>query len=141
MKFTSLSVVALILVISSGCGQDTSVSGSVEYNGSPVKNGYLSLSATESGQSFAAPINSGRYEISEVKPGTYTAVATGFHKLDHYSSSAEAYAKAGKGKGARHTSEDADYIASSADGNSISVEVEPGAQVIDLSITGPAATR
>jgi hypothetical protein len=119
-----------------GCGDSsTSISGEVKYNGVPVEEGYLSFSPVGNGQSVAAPIANGNYTIAEATPGKYTAVAIGTRKINHYSSSAEAYANAGKNSG--HVSEAADYIAPDAEGNGKEVEITSGEQKLDFAITGP----
>jgi expansin (peptidoglycan-binding protein) len=125
----------LALAVLMGCNSKTSVSGDVTYNGSPVENGYMSFSPIGKGRSIAAPIASGKYSIPEAISGKYTAVAIGTRKINHYSSSADAYANAGPNAG--HLSEAADYIAADAEGNSKEVEITSGDQQLDFAITGP----
>ena len=95
----------------------------------------MTLSPLNKGHAFSAPVSSGRYKIAEIPPGKYTAVAIGTRKINHYSTSAEAYAAAAKDAG--HVSEAADYIAQDADGNSKEVEVVGGEQALDMAIKGP----
>jgi hypothetical protein len=118
-----------------GCQHKSAVSGTVNYNGAPVEIGYMTLSPLSKGHSFSTPVANGHYKIDDILPGRYTAVAIGTRKINHYSTSAEAYANAGKDAG--HVSETADYIAQDAPGNSKEVEVVDGEQTLDLSITGP----
>lgn len=128
----------LVVVAASGCEKKTSVAGKVTYNATPVENGYISFSPKGSGQTVAGPIADGKYSIEEAKPGRYTAIIVGRKKINHYSTSAEAYANAGKNA---HVSEATDYIGEQAEGNSKEVDLSSGAQTFDFAISGPAATK
>src|SRR5690242_1852803 len=121
-----------------GCEKKTSVNGTVTYNATPVENGYISFSPKKSGRTLASPITDGRYDIADATPGKYTVVAIGTRKINHYSSSAEAYANASKNA---HVSEAADYIAQEAAGNNKEVDVSAGVQTLDFAITGPPAPK
>lgn len=126
----------LLVVALTGCGSGTtSISGEGTYNGVAIENGYISFSPIGSGRSIAGPIANGKYTIAEAIPGKYTAVIIGSRKIDHYSSSADAYANSGPNAG--HISEATDYIAQDADGNSKEVEITSGEQKMDFAITGP----
>jgi hypothetical protein len=126
----------LAIAFSGGCKESaTSISGQVTYNGTPVEEGYISFSPTGSGRSIAGPIANGAFTIAEAVPGTYTVVASGTRKINHYSSSEEAYANAKKFGG--HAAEAADYIAANAEGNGKQVDIASGDQTLDLAITGP----
>lgn len=135
MRQCIASLLCLAFAVLAGCESKTSVSGEVTYNGTLVENGYMSFSPVGKGRSIAAPIASGRYSIPEAISGTYTAVAIGTRKINHYSSSADAYANADPNAG--HLSEAADYIAADAQGNSKQVEITSGDQKLDFAITGP----
>lgn len=128
--------VGTILLALTGCQKNTSIDGTVTYNSKPVENGYISFSPKSSGSTLAGQITDGKYSIPEAKPGAYTAVVVGRKKINHYSTSAEAYANAAKNA---HVSEAADYIAQEAAGNNKQVDVGPGAQTIDFAITGQQA--
>jgi hypothetical protein len=128
----------LAAVAAGGCDKKTSIAGSVTYNATPVENGYISFSPKGSGQTVAGPITGGKYSIEEAKPGHYTAIVVGRKKINHYSTSAEAYANAGKNA---HVSEASDYIADRAEGNSKEIDLSSGAQTFDFAITGPAAPK
>ena len=132
-----LGLCAVCLAIS-GCEKKTSISGTVTYNATPVENGYISFSPKKSGRTLAGPIADGRYSIAEATPGKYTAVVIGTRKINHYSTSAEAYANAGKNA---HVSEAADYIAQEAAGNNKEVDVSAGPQTFDFAISGPPAPK
>lgn len=134
MKLAVRLVVIASFGAALGCQSKTSVSGSVTYNGAPVEQGYVTFNPQASGTAFAAPVKDGKYEVAEAKPGTYTVVVVGTKKLDHYSSSAEAYQHAAKNNG--HVAEEADYIALDAEGNNQPCEVASGAQTIDFAVTG-----
>src|SRR4051794_25489905 len=94
-RFSCLSLCIAVVVLS-GCEQKTSIKGNVTYNATPVENGYISFSPKGSGQTIAGPISDGKYSIEDAKPGRYTAVVVGRKKINHYSTSAEAYANASK---------------------------------------------
>jgi hypothetical protein len=126
----------LVLAALAGCGKSTSsISGEVTYNGVPVESGYMTFNPVGKGRAFAARIANGSYSAAEAQPGKFKAVASGSRKIDHYSSSAEAYANASPNAG--HVAEAADYIASDADGNAKEIEISSGAHQLDLAITGP----
>jgi len=130
------SSLCLMAAAFTGCnGGTTSVSGEVTYNGVPVENGYVTFNPVGKGRAFAAPVTNGTYTVDKPTTGKFTAVAAGYRKLNHYSSSAEAYAHAQKNGG--HVSEAADYIAPDAAGNSKQVEIISGDQQLDFAITGP----
>ena len=118
--------------MSSGCKEETSVSGEVTYNGEPVGFGYVTFHAQGGGRSFSAPIASGSYQASEATPGTYRAIVTGSRRLNHYSSSADAYANAPKA--GQHVSESTSYIEPEAAGNSRECEIASGKQTIDFKV-------
>jgi hypothetical protein len=130
--------VCILVVVASGCEKKTSITGKVTYNATPVENGYISFSPKGSGQTIAGPITGGKYSIEEAKPGHYTAVIVGSKKINHYSTSAEAYADAAKNA---HVSESTDYIADQAEGNNKEVELQSGMQTFDFAISGPAAPK
>lgn len=142
LRMVAIALVMTIIVGSIGCQQsDTTVEGTVTYNGEPVKKGYISFRPTEgSGQSFAAPITDGRYRIAQGTPGKRTVVITGVKEINFYASSAESYKKAAEDRAAGRfqadVAEAADYIAENAEGNSQEVEIKPGNQIIDFSLTG-----
>jgi hypothetical protein len=121
-----------------GCEKKTSISGTVTYNSTPIEDGYISFSPKKSGRTLASPITDGKYFIAEATPGQFTAVIVGRRKINHYSTSAEAYANAGKNA---HVSEAADYIAQEAAGNNKDVDVSSGNQTFDFAISGPPAPK
>ena len=134
----ALFLATLLLSLTlTGCDQKSAISGNITYNGTPVEIGYMTLNPVKKGHAFSAPIARGQYKIADIQPGHYTAVAIGTRKINHYSTSAEAYASASKESG--HVSEAADYIAQDADGNSKEVEVVRGEQTLDMAIKGPKA--
>src|SRR5262249_26967952 len=106
-RVLSFGLCAICIAIS-GCEKKTSINGTVTYNATPIENGYISFSPKKRGRTLASPIKDGQYSIAEATPGKYTAVVIGTRKINHYSTSAEAYANAAKNP---HVSEAADYIA------------------------------
>ena len=143
-KMCLKSFVALaLLVCIVGCGtKTTSVTGSVTYNGEPVEKGTISFRPMDgTGQTFGARITDGKYTaVERATSGTKTVVITGTKKINHYMSSEESYKKAEEARKAGKQwvdgMEPADYIAEDAEGNSKQVEILPGDQTIDFSITG-----
>ena len=109
-----------------GCQEQTSVSGSVNYNGQPVEKGYITF-ARGSGSSFAAPIADGKYAVAKATPGEATVLVIGTRDIDFTSASSSNVAL--------------DYIAPDAKGNSRGVTVEAGSQSMDFDITGPPALK
>jgi hypothetical protein len=73
--------------------------------------------------------------VDKAFSGNYKATARGTRKINHYASSAEANANAGKFDS--EGLEAADYISPDAAGNSKQVEITSGDQQLDLAITGP----
>lgn len=133
------TIAAIVLLV--GCSDSVAtVTGSVTYNGESVKKGYVSFQPSDGrGKSFAAPIADGVYTAAQAVPGNMTAVISGVREVNFYTSSAESYQKADE---ARKTgqladvAEAADYIAPDAEGNSKQVDIQPGDQTLDFSITG-----
>lgn len=136
MRRTTLIGICLVIAATTGCSKGSpSISGEVTYNGVAVENGYMTFTPVDKGRAFASPITNGSYSVAAALPGKFKAVATGSRKINHYSSSAEAYANATPTAG--HLSEAADYIAQDAAGNSKEVEISSGDQKLDFAITGP----
>jgi hypothetical protein len=136
-RLGTLAAIALLV----GCGQNiASVTGSVTYNGQPVKKGFISFQPSNGqGKSFAAPIADGVYTAPQAVPGNMTAIITGTREVNFYASSAESYQKANEAQKSgklADVAEAADYIAPDAEGNSKEVEVQPGDQTLDFAITG-----
>ena len=130
-----------VLALLVGCGDSVAtVTGSVTYNGEPVKKGYISFQPSNGrGKSFAAPIAEGAYYAEQAIPGRMTAIIAGTREVNFYASSAESYQKADEARKAGRladVAEAADYIVPDAEGNSKEVEILPGDQTLDFSITG-----
>ena len=121
------------LLLVSGCGQSVpSISGTVTYNDEPIETGYISFQPEDGrGQSFAARIENGKYNATErVTPGMKRVLVTGFRESAPITRE-ESQQSAEKG-----ISGPTDYIAEDAEVNSKQVEIMPGDQTIDFSITG-----
>lgn len=133
---------ALAVMLLVGCGaKSTSVSGTVSYNGEPVKKGAISFRPTNgAGQSFATTIENGQYSADRATPGPKKVIIVGVRDVNYYASSEESYKKAEEamkaGQQGPDVAEAADYIAEDAEGNSKQVDILPGDQTMDFSITG-----
>jgi len=135
MRKALIVCACVTMAVFTGCQKKTSVNGAVTYNAKPVENGYISFSPKKGGTAVAGEITDGKYSIPEATPGSYTAIIVGRKKINHYSTSAEAYANAAKSGG--HVAEAADYIAPEAAGNNKQVDINAGAQTLDFAVTGP----
>lgn len=120
----AIGYVSVLLLLPSviGCGKQTSITGTVTYNGAPVEKGFVAFAPEDRSRKFAAPIADGKYSIPEGKPGPAIAVVTGQRKVDFTSPDV--------------SEEPLDYIAGDAKGNSRQITIEAGAQTIDFEITG-----
>jgi hypothetical protein len=126
----------LLLVLASlplfGCGGDgseASLTGSVTYNGAPVESGSISFMPQGPGTPFGGKIVDGSYTAEKANAGKFIALIS-----------------ANAGDSAPRTREEAEqrrnapspnYIPEKAEGNSKSIDVTGGGQVLDFAITGP----
>ncbi len=122
---------ALIFVV--GCGSSTpTITGTVTYNGEPVENGYISFRPAEgNGQSFATRIANGQFSaVDKVTTGMKRVLVTGFDE------SSPITREESSRRFEAGTDKPTDYIAEDAEGNSKQVDILPGDQTMDFSITG-----
>lgn len=122
---------ALMLFV--GCGRSVpSISGTVTYNDKPVETGYISFRPADGrGQSFATKIENGQYHaIDKVTIGAKRVIVSGFRE------SAPITREESSQMAENAIDGPTDYIAEDAEGNSKQVEIMPGDQTIDFSITG-----
>lgn len=75
-KFAKMSAALIVASLAVGCGGAAEVSGSVTYNGIPVKSGSV-IVRTADGTVFSGNIDNGNYVVSGVPSGAVTfAVAS-----------------------------------------------------------------
>jgi hypothetical protein len=70
MRFLWLGLFGGLALLLAGCGNSSTVSGTVTYNGEPVEDGYIAFLLDGSGESSGGPISHGKYKVS-VRPGKY----------------------------------------------------------------------
>ncbi len=121
----------LLLAGVAGCNQNgaAGLSGSVTYNGEPVKKGTVAF-APKGGNMAAltVPITDGKYSSSEITPGEFTVSVQG-DRMDSGPLTREQAAKLGNLPPS--------YIPADAQGNGQTVNVSGDGQTLDLTITGP----
>ena len=124
-----LSLAAFCLLGCGGGSDRASLTGSVSYNGAPVESGSISFVPQGPGTPFGGKIVAGQYTAEKANAGKFTALVS-----------------ANAGDSAPRTREEAEqrmnapspnYIPEKAEGNSASVDVSGGGQVLDFAITGP----
>jgi hypothetical protein len=115
-----------------GCTNEseTSVRGSVTFNGAPVSSGYITFNPTGSGTSFAAPIVDGKFTTQKAYAGQYQVLITSGVNFAAPKSRDEAEKQ-------RAAQQPPPAIPEDAEGNNQTVEVKPGEQTLDFALTGP----
>ena len=140
MRFGWLCLLLVFVVLSAGCGSGlATVSGTVSYEGKPVEEGAINFTPHD-GKTAAAGgmIKDGKYYVTEVPPGKKLVEIIGTKKVDFASSSEEAMRRAQEmaAKGNNTGLVDpADTIPTDAEGNRQEVELVPGSQTKDFSLT------
>jgi hypothetical protein len=137
-------VPALVLGLLAGCGDGSAtVSGTVTYDGQPVKEGYVTFSPADGkGPSAGGPIANGRYTAEKVPPGPKIVLVEAADKpvpSVQSQGDVEKLTKELKGKLGPDGIIRADTIPPTADGNSRKVDVKAGSQELNLDIKKPAA--
>jgi hypothetical protein len=138
-----LTTAALVLVLMQvGCQQSNTLSGAVTYNGEPVQKGSIAFQSADGGRSFGADIASGRYKVDMSHPGKHTVLIRGVHERQAPQSTEEAIRQYEEAKAAGkatldHYGQPADYVPEDAEGNSQTIEIQPGAQTVDFALSGP----
>ena len=135
--FTIGCTAALLLVVA-GCGNSTSVSGHVNFEGKAVGNGAITfLPADGRGPVAGGPIDDGQYQIAVLAPGKKIVQITGVKKINFASSNAELQHQAkenAKRGGSTEIVERADEIPADADGNNRQIDLLAGKQVLDFDL-------
>ncbi len=139
-----LITTAVSVLLLSGCGDSTSVSGNVTYKGKPVESGAITfLPADGKGPSSGARIEGGRYQTEEMLPGPKIVQIIGIKEVDftrppeEKQRLLEAAAKRGDRSG---LIDRADTIPVNAEGNNATVEVEAGEQTMDFELKHPPSS-
>ena len=140
VRLVWMSFGALILA---GCHRSpASVRGKVSFEGKPVAKGAVTLLPADGvGPVSGGMIADGSFYIADVAPGKKVVQVVGIkaiqfgHSSEDAMRAAEAAAKSGD---ASPNQERADEIPPDAVGNNTVVEVKPGKQTIDFTLTRPA---
>lgn len=126
-----------------GCQQQTTLEGTVTFNGEPVEDGAITLQpAGGVGPVEGGMISAGRYFIKSATPGEKVAVITGISQGRVVTSREEAQQilEQAQAEGRRpFESVMLDEIPAAAEGNSQTIQVEPGPQELHFTITTSAA--
>jgi hypothetical protein len=78
-----LRQLAIMLLLLAGCSQRVTLSGTVTYDGEPVKDGHISfIPVAGQGSTVGAPIKDGSYELTAPPPGKYRVEITGNREVD-----------------------------------------------------------
>jgi hypothetical protein len=135
-------VLLLLALSAAGCDQNSgSISGTVTYNGEPVKMGTISFRPVGgAGQVFAGQITDGAYSIPKSTPGSRTVAIRGTKEVKWALSSEESARAAAEAQAAGkslHVGDAADYIPEDAEGNNQTIEISDGDQTLDFELKGP----
>ena len=137
-----LSAMGLALLVSTGCGPSTAISGAVTYEGQPVQQGWITfLPADGKGPVAGAAIAEGKYQVDQIQPGKKTVQIIGVKAVKFARSSEEMArmaADASKRGDDSGLIDPADEIPSQAQGNNVEVDVVQGLQNRDFALNRPA---
>jgi hypothetical protein len=128
------------------CGSNlSSVGGSVTYEGQALETGRIDfLPADGKGQPAGGPITGGKYDVAGVVPGTKVVQITAVKAVPFARSSEEMARRAqedkDKGDGTGLI-DPADIIPPDAEGNNVTVELQPGRQTLDFPLTKPGTKK
>jgi hypothetical protein len=133
---------ALLVLAAAGCGGgDAAVSGTVTYEGVPVKSGYITFAPEDGkGTPAAAPIADGKYTVPRVSPGKKVVRVEAGGDSPSIRSSEEA-AKMTPEQRERYdpkTGVIRTGLPDDAVGNNQTVELKPGDQTLDFPLKKPA---
>jgi hypothetical protein len=131
-----LIVLATVGVVA-GCAQETTISGTVTFNGQPVERGSIRFVSTEKqGPTFGAVIKDGQYTVEKAVPGPKVATIQAMNEKAVPTSSAELEQMAHEAQATgAPPPEDVDpfaLIPPNAEGNSQTVDIKEGPQTLDF---------
>jgi hypothetical protein len=137
---------AVVVFVATGCGGNTaSVSGEVTFNGEPVGDGFITfLPADGKGPSAAGPIESGRFAVENLTPGTKVVKIEAVKKVPFARTSEEMAKRAAVNKFVGDGSgliDPADVIPRNAEGNNTKLDVKPGNQTHDFHVKSSGAKK
>jgi hypothetical protein len=139
--FIKIAALAAICVIV-GCAQETSVSGTVTFNGQPIGRGSIRFVSTEKqGPTFGAVIKNGKYTVEKAVPGAKVATIQAMNERAVPTSSAELEQMAEQAQATGTPSSEAvdplALIPPDAEGNNQTVEIKEGPQTLDFHLKSP----
>lgn len=124
-----------------GCSTKTTLEGKITFEGEPVANGAITLLPVDGkGAAVGSTIVNGSYLVQNIAPGKKIAQIVGVKEVPFVASTAEleAMSKQPRPKGAN---EDlvypADTIPEDAAGNNQELQIEPGVNIHDFSLSRP----
>jgi hypothetical protein len=138
--YKSFLLIAAAVLLSglNGCGNSTTASGSVTFDGRPIANGQITFVPEDrKGPVVGGLITEGRYRVDKLTPGRKIVQIIGVKKIN-FAQSHEEMAAAAKNAAKLGDSsgiiERADIIPPGAEGNNSVVEIVSGDQTFDFSI-------
>lgn len=129
-KTSRLSLCLLILLLA-GCG-GSGLSGSVSYNGQPVKKGYISFDPVDGKSPTAGgEITNGAYSVKKIGPGKYKV---------RVQAQSDVIAPNDRGAAQAVPPGSGNVVPENAEGNGREMEVKPG-EPLDIKLLPPAGGK
>jgi hypothetical protein len=136
-----LGLLALLTPLAAGCNGESSVHGTVTYEGEPIEAGQvLFLPADGKGPSAGGTIVRGKYAIDNLTPGAKTVQIVATREATAPVTSLDDIVARGP-KGPAAANPPSNLVPSNAEGNNASVEIKPGKNVLDFNLRKPARAR
>lgn len=131
----AVALVVSAVVAVAGCQPNNSLRGKVTYNGKPVEQGsVVFLSADRNGPGFSARVRGGVYATDKIQLGKHIAIVRGIDKPG-VKSKEEFIRQREQQSNPRNLP--VDYIPEDATGNSQTVDIVGGDQMLDFALQGP----
>ena len=143
MSHTAFRLAALATICTvAGCAQETSVSGTVTFNGQPIERGSIRFVSTEKqGPTFGAVIKDGKYTVEKAVPGSKVATIQAMNEARCPPAPPSWSKWPSRHRRAESRSSDATdplaLIPPDAEGNSQTVEITEGPQTLDFHLKSP----